>query len=108
MLSFRFRKKENITPRIYLLHEFAPPIVLPKRPEIWRLEIATIMSAHDCPDSLRSLSCMIEWDPRAMMMHNVCFNGTVEDVFSYEAEIPINRRGSTSQKCPRLGWVVRY
>lgn len=106
--SFGLCKKEDITSRVFLLHKAALPMILPKSPHVRSLEVALIMRSHNLPDRRRRFSRIIERDPRAMVVHDMGFNGTVENMSTNESEIPINCRGRTSEKCPSFGWVIRY
>jgi hypothetical protein len=48
------------------------------------------MSTHDFLDGFQSFSCVVEKDPRYMVVQDVCFYGAVEDVTANETKISVN------------------
>lgn len=48
------------------------------------------MLAHDFPDSEGSFGSVVEWDARNVMMHDVCLDGTVEDVTADPAKVTVD------------------
>lgn len=70
-------------------------------------DIAFIVFAHDLLDCLGCLVCVVEGDGADIVVGNVRFDDTVEDVASDEAKFTIDGGGSSAGEIPGFGFVVR-
>jgi len=105
--SFHLLEEINFASQIFFLHKPALPVNFPKSPHIRRFEITLIVRSHDFANRQRCLGCMIEWNARAMVMHNMSFNSAVKNMASDEAKVSVYCWRCASQKRPCFWWIIR-
>ena len=102
----RLGKEHYITADVLLLDEPTLAIVLPKGPQIRRLDIALVVDAHDAPDGARRFVRVVEGNARVMVMQHVRFDRAVKEVAADEAEVAVDGGGGAPEEGPALGGVV--
>ena len=48
------------------------------------------MSSHDASDGSRGLSCIIEGNARGVVVQNMCLDGSVEEMLTNKAKVPVD------------------
>lgn len=70
------------------------------------LGVGAVVAAHDGLDGLGGLVRVVEGNGAHVVVQHVGLNDTVEQVAADEAELAVNRGGSTADKVPLLLGVV--
>jgi hypothetical protein len=65
------------------------------------------MDTHDRLDSFGSFISIVEWDGRYVVVENVCFDNSMQEVTSNEAKLSVNGSSSSTSKVPSLWLVMR-
>lgn len=95
---------------LYRLYPLADPGNRPQRAQKSSRAICFIRSiilAQDWFDGLGSFSGIVEGDPADEMVHHMGFDDVMEEMFTNEAEITINRGRGTTGEGPAFRVVMR-
>lgn len=71
-----------------------------------RVSLAAVVLAHDALDGLAGLVGVVEGDVADIVVQDVSFDDTVEDVSANEAKVTVNSGGGTTSEVPHLRLVV--
>jgi hypothetical protein len=68
--------------------------------------IGAVVAAHNWLDGLGGFISIIEWNSANIMVEDMSFNDTVEELSTNEAKLAIDSGGSTADVVPASGGVV--